>query len=160
MLVATLGLLATACGDDHHNNSGCGLEANCTPDLLDSSDGVTVAGDQGQLKVRIISATPNPPDPSMTNTWTVEILDAQDQPVSGASITRINTWSIDCGHFGVEGQEGLDLTGIDNGDGTFTFEFLYAHGGPWDVELDISDGSVTDTVAIGLCLPETGEHSH
>ncbi len=65
------GLAAAAlvgCGGDHEHDhagahDGCGLEANCTADLLRYRDGMVVSGDVGNLKIRIVSATPAPRAP-------------------------------------------------------------------------------------------------
>ncbi len=88
------------------------------------------------------------------NVWTIDVLDSGNDVVADAQITRFNTWSVDCEHYGVEGEEGVDVSGISNGDGTHSIEFFWAHGGPWRAELDVTANGLTETVHIGFCLAE------
>lgn len=156
LLVALLAQPFAACGDDGGHHGSCGLEANCVG-LSDYQAGMVVMGTGAVLGVRVISVDPAPPD--VGSVFTVEVVDAQGAAVATGAIASANAWSIDCGHFGTQGGAGVAVT--DNGDGSFTFTPDYGHGGPWNVELSVGDGTATDEVAVGFCLPEDdGGHTH
>jgi hypothetical protein len=50
------------------------------------SAGMMKVGSQGQLTFKLMSSTPAPPSRG-DNTWQIDVVDAQGQPVAGAAVT-------------------------------------------------------------------------
>lgn len=82
-----LGLLLVA-GCDDGNTGGDGADAgSAAPPAGDTYvAGLEKAGGEGQLSVRLMAATPAPPELG-DNTWTLEVVDAAGEPRSGCTVT-------------------------------------------------------------------------
>ncbi len=99
MLIATplaacatsTGGASTSTGDTITTDSVCANDPRAEPYAV----GLSATGTSG-LKVSFVSAAPAPPTMG-NNVWTIKVTDAQDAPVSGATIT-LKPYMPDHGH--------------------------------------------------------------
>jgi hypothetical protein len=131
---------------DHHGPDGtCGLQANC-PDF----DPVTLAENllvEGDDEVFMAHVTEHEALSVDDNAIKVMIMD-EDGAVADAEV-KAGTYSLDCGHPGPSPAENLTTNAM----GMVDIAPVFAHGGPWDIELEVSEGGRSDTVKITLCVP-------
>lgn len=146
VLALACAAFAAACGDETPDPN----EGGCTTDPRADT---YVAGlekqTSGSLKVRLMSATPQPPDRG-DNQWTFEVVDASGAAVEGATV-RVRPWMPDHGHGST--PERFDATPAAGG--------TYAVGpvnlfmpGLWELEVRIEPegGGAVQTAKYAFCV--------
>jgi hypothetical protein len=156
-LLAALPCLALAgCGDDHGDDHGdhpdanidCSMETRATPYMA----GMIEQGDT--VKVALVSSDPAPPGRG-DNAWTIQVMDADDQPLDGLTITmdsNVDVFMVDHGH-GTPKQPVITPVG-SNGEYTLDPINLWMPG-YWEVTPHISDGAdLDDEVTFKICIDD------
>ena len=100
-LLCAMSLLAFACGDDSTMGSGGagGSTIGCMNDpraMTYTADMVLPMSVSGNLKFELVSSMPGPPIKG-TNTWTIKLLDHNNQPVTDAMF-KVTPFMPDHGH--------------------------------------------------------------
>jgi hypothetical protein len=113
-------------------------------------NGLEKVGDEGQYRVRIVEATPNPPDRG-DNVWTFEVTDSADRPLAGA-LVRLSPWMPDHGHGSVPPT--FDATPSGEGGRYTSPEVRLFMPGFWQIKVSITalGGGITDEVTFGFCI--------
>lgn len=150
LLLASLAVAASACGDDDHGDHGSsGGGGNATACEKDTRKDLYTAGlskQAGDLTVKIMDATPAPPTKG-TNAMTLEIADAAG-PVAGATV-NVLPFMPDHGH-------GSAVTPVvtDMGGGKYKVEKVYlAMAGLWRITVSVQKpGAAAQEVAFAFCL--------
>jgi hypothetical protein len=115
-----------------------------TPDPI--TGGLSKIGSAGAMKFVLVSPDPQPPGVGY-NTWVVNVVDSQGQPIKDAIFTTIKPWMPLHGH----GSSVLP-TWISNGDGTYSIRLYLFMPGVWQVTLTVQNGPTKDTVVFALCV--------
>lgn len=168
MLMVLAGLVTSGCDDHAHDdsdahanehghadggNGGCGDVANCEG-TIDLEEGLTIEGKNGKFTLTVDSHNTLAP---RDNEWAVALTDSAGDPAGNVKLT-VDVWSVDCMHGGPLPPEDVE-TGAD---GKAVLQPVTAHGGPWDVIVNVKSGSVTDTITVHLCISgasHPGTHS-
>lgn len=74
--------------DDHHDDDD--EPEPCTAAYPSFREGLTAKA--GELTVRLLSVDPDPVRQKQDNTWVLEVVDAEGEPVADASIVEPDTW--------------------------------------------------------------------
>ena len=151
-LMVLAGALLAACGaadqhDDGHTHDDGGM--TCSDDARSDhyAAGLEKASANGVFKVTLISADPAPPAKG-DNTWTVEIHDAGDAPVDGATLT-VRPWMPDHGH----GTSIEPMVAPGTAAGQYVISNIDLRmPGLWEVTLTIEAGGTTDEVVFAFCV--------
>ena len=150
-------LLAAAChdhGDHSHGDDDAHLYCQGDEDTL--SRGLTRAGENGDLQVRIDDYTP---DPLMVgdNSFTITVLDAAGDPVDGATLDYAESWQRIHDH----GTPIEVVITAGDSPGELTVEHMNViHTGSWLFRFAPNDGTVSDFVEFNFgiqCPPDPGE---
>ena len=121
--------------------------ANCE-DTVDLEEGLAIEGKGGKFTLTVDTHTTLAPE---DNEWGVTLTDAAGDPVGDAALT-VSTWSVDCMHGGPVAPEKV----ATSADGSTTVHPVAAHGGPWDVIVEVDAGDDTDTITLHLCIAGAG----
>ena len=99
------------------------------------------------FQFELVSSIPAPPVRG-NNAWTLRVLDMAGNPVQGATITSVNPTMPDHRH-----GTSIVATVTPNADGTITVSPLNLFmPGIWQVELQATAGTATDTVDFDFCI--------
>lgn len=141
----TLLVLGTgACtGVELDGNPSTELTSDCTG-ADDYEPGMGARTDLGAHEVRILDATPDPPD-VRDNQWVIEVLDAQSEGVPALPV-RMRPWMPLHGH----GTTPAWWTADDLGDGTYRVDFRLPMPGLWEFYVDVA-GDDTEVAMLSLC---------
>ncbi|HLU68919.1 MAG TPA: FixH family protein, partial [Kofleriaceae bacterium] len=95
-LLAALALAPACGGDDGHGDHE--EEVNCAEETRDDTYVANLAkdGERGNLSVVLVESDPGPPAKG-DNAWTLQLVDADQQPVDGATVT-VTPFMPDHGH--------------------------------------------------------------
>jgi hypothetical protein len=108
---------------------------------------MSARGAAGLLTFVLVSGQPAPPAIN-DNTWTIQVLDGNGQPVPNATFSPIKTWMPDHGHGSPETP-----TATANGDGTYAVQPLYFFmNGLWQITFTAQAGSATDSATFSFCI--------
>jgi hypothetical protein len=103
----------------------------------------------GAFKVTLAAGNPDPPAVGI-NTWTLNVTDANDQPVADAMVT-VKPWMPDHGH----GTSVKALITAGASPGSFTVMPLYLFmAGVWQMTFTIQSGTTSDQVVFTYCLAD------
>ncbi len=144
ILLATAVLMLTAC------SGGDAMDAG-TVGCIDDPAAETYApnmqkpGDGNRLSFVLVSADPGPPLRG-NNTWVVKVLDAQGQPVTGATLTA-TPFMPKHGH-----GTSVVPTVTSEGDGYQVNPLYLFMPGLWKVTLSATSGMTSDTAAFTFCV--------
>lgn len=131
---------------DGHGHETCGLQENCgRPEEVTLEGVLSVDGAGGTFTLHVHDHSALSID---DNEWTVMIVDATGASVANGEVT-VSTWSDDCMHYGPTAP----ATVTTDSAGLATIAPVAAHGGPWDVILEVSADGMTDTITVPLCIP-------
>jgi hypothetical protein len=114
--------------------------------------GMHVTSAAGAFTIKLLDSSPGPPVKG-TNTWNVEIDDAQSgAPLDGLAIS-VMPWMPDHGH-GTSAQVGV----MPAGGGTYTLMPVYLYmSGFWQVKMSITetadDAGTADNGVLPICIP-------
>lgn len=131
-------------GEAGHSHDTCGLQANCT-DTVDLADGLRVESEGSAFTVEVISHVPLAPT---GNEIAIAIENADGEPVADADLD-VDVFSVDCMHGGPNPPDAVSA----NADGQYDLAPVHAHGGPWDLVIQIDAGGETDTARLHFCVP-------
>lgn len=139
---------ASSAGDADPPDGGDGGIVGCqsyaaveafAPDLVKQ-------GEAKNFTFVLLSSTPTPPAVEQ-NTWVVQVLDASNNPVSGASLTSVVPYMPTMGHGTSTPQVTL------NPDGSFTISSIYLFmPGIWQTTIVAEAGQTKDSVAFTFCV--------
>lgn len=94
----------------------------------------------------LVSSTPTPPAVEQ-NTWVVQVLDASNNPVNGATLTSVVPYMPTMGH----GTSTPQVT--MNPGGSFTISSIYLFmPGIWQTTIVAEAGQMKDSVAFTFCI--------
>jgi len=135
---------------DAHHHPDAGEEEEdvpCTPEYPAYSDGMTAKA--GDLTVRLVSVSPEPPRQQTPNNWALEVVDAAGKPVSGVTIDTPDSFMKVHNHHGrtqpkvvVESEPGrVKLNAID-----------FKMRGPWWVTFNVASGGKTNEAKFWICV--------
>jgi len=149
-LTLGLGLVASACSDEHHGGDG-GESYNCAAEDRDDDFvvGLQKTGQSNKLAFKLLSATPAPPARG-DNTWIVEVSAvATSTPVSG--VTMVAT------PFMPDHQHGTPLGVVvepmpDVGQYKLSPVNMWMPG-LWQTTIEAQSGADTDKVVFAFCIP-------
>ncbi len=152
ILVVALLIGVGACGEDSEGTPDTpdAFVENCSDDSRAHTytPGLTVTSDDG-MKVVLVSAVPAPPV-RFDNTWEVQILDAQDQPMEASSFV-VEPYMPDHGHGTSEPplpQAGSELGSYEMG------PFDLWMPGIWQVHMIVTHGEDTSRATFTFCIDE------
>ena len=80
-------------------------------------------------------------------TWTLQILDASDKPVSGATFPTLHPWMPLHGH----GTSEVMVTSGSNGTYTLTPLYFYMPG-LWETDITAQSGTEKDSTSFYFCM--------
>ena len=155
-LMLCLGVLCMACGADHdhegHQHAGAHPSSAADAGAGLQGDeylaGMEKASTDGHFRIALIESTPIPQDLTLY-TWTIEVRDANGQPLDGATVVAEPTMP-DHGH----GTFPITTPGVaaeEVGRFTLTDMDLFM-AGVWQIELRISAGELSDTAFFHFVL--------
>ena len=161
LLSLSMGLLLGCKDDDdehdhdvpEHDHATCGLQENCAADALTLEPGLKFEGEHFTVELTEAEWVDVKKDQVH---WMASVTDAEGEAVTDATV-NVNAYSIDCMHDGFEPAK--DVTADD--DGMYMLMPAFLHGGPWNVELTITQGDVSEELRPEFCVPpsaEDGEH--
>lgn len=145
-------LTLSACGDDEHDHgahqhhdAGHGhgdhdAGVRCPEGIPDFVTGLTATSASGDLKARLVRATPTPPRKKAPNAWTLQFLGDDGEPRTDVTIADA------CAFMPVHGH-GESTTNIEAGEepGEHEINDLYfSMRGPWEVQLAVSTSDAAD----------------
>jgi hypothetical protein len=107
--------------------------------------GMKRSGDGSKLSFVLVSSDPGPPLRG-TNTWEVKVLDASGQPVTGATLT-VTPYMPEHGH----GSQVVPTITADGQQYKVSNLYLFMPG-LWQVTIQATNGSVTDSAAFTFCV--------
>ena len=158
---AVVGLVAAGCGSPETTGGGgaggqsassasTGLApvAACAKDprVAVYAVGVEAKSTDGALTVRFLSASPSPPVKG-NNTWVVQLLDGQGQPVNGATIAT-KSFMPDHGH----GSSIKPKATAKGADGTYEITPVNLFmPGVWQITFAVT-GPMTDSAVVTFCV--------
>jgi hypothetical protein len=131
-------------GEQGHDHDSCGLQSNCT-DTVDLEEGLRVESEDGAFTVEVIA---HEPLAVSGNEITISIENADGDPVTDAELD-VDVFSVDCMHGGPNAADAVSA----NADGQYDLAPVHAHGGPWDLVIQIDAGDDTDTARLHFCVP-------
>lgn len=139
-------LVLPACGDDSdgdgHTHAPLTCEAADTlaPNLVKTgANGVTVT---------ILQAVPAVPMVNRDNTWSVRVADPSGNPLEGAMLEMKQTMPAHDGH----GSSRIAVS-ADKGGGVYDLARVhFSMPGVWDVPIEVTKGSLTDSVGFAFCI--------
>lgn len=145
-----IALLLSACGGTDDANVSTDAQPDCTMDsrIQTYSAGMRVAASDG-VQVALLSAAPAPPV-RFDNQWTVQILDAADQPMPDTELVVV-PFMPDHGH-GTP-QPPNPVAGQDPG----TYEmgpFDLWMPGVWELTFSVAHDQTTSVAIMTFCLEE------
>ena len=147
VVVALMATALTACAGDDQPAGGNVCE-DMTTEYEGYSDGLTKLGDNGTLKVRLLSAEPAPPERG-DNRWTLQLLSMSDQPLPNATVTGVKPFMPDHGH----GSGTTAVIGATNGNGEVTVDSIdLMMPGVWTITVDVDNAATTDTATFAFCI--------
>jgi hypothetical protein len=105
-----------------------------------------VTGKTGVFTFVLVSSSPAPPADEQ-NTWVVQVLDANGQPVTGATLSSVTPTMPLMSH-------GTSTpTIVANGDGTFNVSNVYLFmAGLWEVTMSAKNGTQVDSASFFFCV--------
>jgi hypothetical protein len=93
----------------------------------------------------LVSSSPAPPADE-SNIFTLQVLDASGQPVTGATVTVVPTMPL-------MSHGTSEVTVTPNADGSYTLSPLYFFmAGLWEVAIKATSGGQTDTTSYYFCV--------
>lgn len=147
-LVAAVVSVAACASDEAPGGTSAALPASgCAVDGRKDTYAEGLAKRAGPYRVTIIEAKPGPPTKG-TNAMTLEILDAADRPVDGATVT-VTPFMPDHGH-----GSAVKPTVTPSGTGRYHVEKIYlAMAGLWRITVSVQPpGGQIHEVAFQFCL--------
>lgn len=158
LLLAALPFVLMGCSSDEspEDTSDAGelgdgsLNTVCADDAraMTYAQGLTVKGKNGLYALRIESIFPDPIYKG-DNTWTLQVLGADEQPVVDASLTVEKPFMPDHGH-----GSSIKPEATSEGDGRFTVSRLNLFmPGLWDMAFTVTgEGGESDVVTFTFCV--------
>jgi hypothetical protein len=109
--------------------------------------GMAQMGKSGVFKFVLQKSVPAPASAGSSLTWTLQILDASDKPVGGATFPTLKPWMPLHGH-------GTSTVGVMPGsNGTYTLSPLYFYmPGLWETDITAQAGSEKDSTSFFFCM--------
>lgn len=147
-LVAILTALVAGCGGGD-DDDGAVEPVNCADEpradiYVANMDKI---GEGGQLGFVLVSSDPGPPAKG-DNEWVIEVVDGDDQPVSGATIT-VTPFMPDHGH----GTPIDVVVTPDDGDGRYGVGPVNLWmPGLWEVTVDAQSSAGDDSAVFAFCI--------
>ena len=150
-LLLVVGLMATACGGgDNADSTGTAGTSSMNMDIPEDLDTSTSKESDGGLFEVTVTSSMDPLAINAIHSWTVHIEDREGNGVEGAAINVDGGMPQHNHGFPTEPQ----ITG-ELGAGDYMLEGVkFNMTGWWELMLEISSGSVTDTVAFNIILIE------
>lgn len=150
MLLFVLAIALASCGEsdaNHENNHGDHHNHGNDGDVdVDAYTAGMTKTSSGGLKVSL-TAEPGPPDVG-DNTWTLRVVDADDAPVDGATVT-LTPFMPAHGH----GTNPADYSGTFTEDGTYVVgPFDLFMPGAWETTVSVDAGDGAETVKFAFAL--------
>jgi hypothetical protein len=148
VLASVLAVAACSSGDGATGTTN-GAVAPATGCAADTRKDVYAAGltkPAGTYQVKIVEATPSPPAKG-NNDMTLEIVDANHQPVDGATVT-VTPFMPDHGH-------GSAVTPVvtPSAAGKYVVSKIYlAMAGLWKITISVQSGGSTQEAAFQFCV--------
>ena len=137
----------TACGKNTNATEVGVTNATATcakdPRVTSYADGMTFKG--RALSIKLLSSDPSPPGVEL-NTWTFQVLDAQGQPVTGATVT-LAPYMPDHGH----GPSVVPTVSASGSTYTVSNIDLFMPG-VWQMTFNVTDGSAQDQAVVDFCV--------
>ena len=148
LLLAGLGM--TGCGKSSSDSDSGATTTTTTTATCSNDPRVTPYADNMKFKgsalsVEILTADPSPPGLQL-NTWTFQVLDAQNNPVTGATIT-LQPYMPDHGH----GPSVVPVVTASGSTYTVSNVDLFMPG-VWQMTFGITNGGVKDQAVIEFCV--------
>ena len=151
-IIAIIALaLGCSAGDDDanghdHEHANHMTENNVDPEVDVYADGLMKMGHEGNFHVMLMAANPAPPDVG-ENTWTIRVVDTDDNPIDGAKVT-VTPFMPAHGH----GTSPADYTGTFTEDGTYEVgPFDLFMPGVWETTVKV-EGDVEDMAKFTFML--------
>lgn len=125
----------------HENHANHGTATNNAGDVDTYSDGLMKMGAEGEVMVMLMTADPAPPDVG-DNTWTLRIVDMDENPIDGATVT-VTPFMHAHGH----GTTPADFDAKFSQDGTYEVGPIDLFmPGVWETTITVDTGDATDEV--------------
>lgn len=139
-------------GDSDHDSAVPDVDLNedtpCSADYPEFTAGMSKPA--GELTVKLLSISPQPPRQKVKNNWTVQVVDASGAPVSGITLANADSYMPVHRHHGktlpytntTSDPGGAQLTDID-----------FIMRGPWQVLFDVlKDGTKAGKATFQICV--------
>lgn len=125
--------------------SGPCSDATLAPDEYVA--GLTRAGKNGTVGVKLLDALPAPPAAG-SNEWEVQLIDASNGPLPNAIITKVRLWMPSHGH-----GSGVTPTVTPGENGKATIKALeFVMPGVWTVTVSAQNEEATDEATFAFCI--------
>ncbi len=114
----------------------------------DYASGITASGEKSTMKVTVLDAAPAPPSRG-SNSWTLQLTDADGAPLPNGSIESVVPFMPDHGH----GTGIMPVISALDAEGKATvsdIDFMMA--GVWTVTIKVNDGTSSDDVVFAFCI--------
>lgn len=139
-------LALVGCDNGTGTSSTGDVDCSTDPRAMTYAANMSVDGKSKLYHVELVSSDPAPPARG-NDTWVFKVVDANNQPVSGATVT-VTPYMPDHRH----GTQVVP-TVTTNQDGTFTATPLYFFmPGLWTVTFDVKATQGEDSVLYGFCV--------
>lgn len=158
ILPPLLALVLSACPDNTATqddagtaaSGGSGGDGSNVGSGAPFSLGMTAPSDDAAFQVKLLSATPAPPQ-KYENDWVVEVLDMDGAPLVDADLYFVQPYMPIHGH---DGSFEPDITAGD-APGTFVVKRINLWmGGPWEVRFFVKSGDIDDRAVIDVFIED------
>ncbi|HMI91144.1 MAG TPA: FixH family protein [Polyangiales bacterium] len=155
MALACAGGFTAACGDDaampeQQVGGDAAVYAACPDSLPEFAVGLARVGEDERLQARLLDASQFPPH-KYANEWTLELANADGDPLVDAEITRLAAFMPIHGHYGRPAAKYEALAEP----GQVRAEIHFTMRGPWEVQIWASSAEAGDDyLTFEVCVVE------
>lgn len=144
LLLAALG----GCADETEPLETSNVCDSFTTPYEDIVSGLTKVGDNGVVQVRYVSSVPAPPAED-DNSWRVQLLDASGNPLTAATVTKVQPFMPDHGH----GTTVIPTIGDMDGESMVTVDDIdFRMPGVWTLTFTVETAGQVDTATFSACI--------
>ena len=146
--LAGLLVLFAGCADETDPVETSNVCDNFTTPYEEIVTGLTKEGDNGVVQVKYVSSVPAPPAED-DNSWRVQLLDASGNPLTAATVTKVQPFMPDHGH----GTTVIPTIGDMDGESMVTVDAIdFSNPGVWTLTFTVETAGQVDTATFSACI--------